>query len=135
MAPVLIVKVTGNININVELHYRRAKMTDWKQGIPSDSRPVLAVTLSDIAGSLKKSRQIVRAQYIHHKERESESWDDNDGVDHYDDEEGCYYINQGWYELMSYWEEYGYTAIDDPVITWCEMPELPENQENQDGRT
>jgi fructose-1-phosphate kinase PfkB-like protein len=27
MAPVLIVKVTGNININVELHYRRTRET------------------------------------------------------------------------------------------------------------
>jgi hypothetical protein len=104
-------------------------MTDWKQGIPPDNKPVLAVTISDVAGSLRKRRQIVRAQYIRRKEVESDGWDDTDGIDHYYEKDDCYYVNEGWYELMSYWEDYGYIVIDDPVIAWCELPELPENQD------
>ncbi len=30
------------------------------------------------------------------------------------------------YELMDYCEYYGYIAINDTVIAWCKMPELPE---------
>ena len=105
-------------------------MTNWKKGIPPDSKPVLAVTIRDVIGSLKKRRQIVRAQYIHHKEIESNGWDDEDGIDWYDEEKDVYWINEGWYELVDYWEDYGYIAIDDPVIAWCKMPELPENLED-----
>ena len=105
-------------------------MTIWKTGIPPNSRPVLAVTISDVVGSLKKRRQIVRAQYIRHKEMESESWDDNEGIEWYCEEEDKYFIVQGWYELFNYHLEYGYSFIDDPVIAWCEMPELPENLED-----
>ena len=102
-------------------------MTNWKKGIPPDSRPVLAVTISEVAGSLRKRRQIVRAQYIHHKEIESNGWDDENGIDWYDEEKDVYWINEGWYELVDYWEDYGFIAIVDPVIAWCKMPELPEN--------
>jgi len=101
-------------------------MTNWKKGIPPDNKPVLAVTLSEVAGSLRKRRQIVRAQYIHNKEIESSGWDDENGIDWYDEEKDVYWINEGWYELMDYCEYYGYIAIDDTVIAWCKMPELPE---------
>ena len=102
-------------------------MTTWKTGTPPDSRPVLAVTISDVIGSLKKRRQIVRAQYIHHKEIESNGWDDENGIDWYDEEKDVYWVNEGWYELMDYCDYYGYIAIDNPVIAWCKMPELPEH--------
>ena len=105
-------------------------MTNWKKGIPPDSRPVLAVTISDVVGSLNKRRSIVRAQYLRHKEMESESWDENEGIEWYCEEEDCYYITEGWYELTDYHVEYGFIYIDDPVIAWCKMPELPENLED-----
>ena len=101
-------------------------MTNWKKGIPPDNRPVLAVTISDVAGSSKKRRQIVRAQYIHHKEIESCGSDDTEYIDWYDEERDIYWINQGWYELIDYWEDYGYIVIADPVVAWMPMPELPE---------
>jgi hypothetical protein len=109
------------------LAMRRTKMTDWKTGIPPDGKPVLAVTVSDIAGSLRKRRQIVRAQYIHHKEIESYGSDDTEDADWYDEEGDVYWLKEGWYELVDYWEDYGYIIIDDPVIAWCELPELPEH--------
>jgi len=109
------------------MQLKRTKMTNWKKGIPPDSKPVLAVTISDVVGSLKKRRQIIRAQFIHHREIEVYGGDDTEGIDWYDEEKDVYWVNEGWYELINYWEEYGYIAIDDPVIAWCEMPELPEN--------
>jgi hypothetical protein len=105
-------------------------MTDWKQGIPSNRRAVLAVTLIEVVGSLKQRRTIVRSQYIRHKEEESEAWDDNSSIDYYDEKDDCYYIKEGWYELIDCWDDYGYVKIDGPVIAWCVMPELPENQDD-----
>ena len=107
-------------------------MSNWKQGIPPDSRPVLAVTVSDVVGSLKKRRTIVRAEYLRHKEVEVDGCDDSEGVDWYCEDEDCYYINEGWYELIEYWEDYGYIAIPDPVVAWMPMPELPESEETNE---
>ena len=104
-------------------------MTNWKTGYPPDSKPVLAVTIADVAGSLKKRRTIIRAQYLHHKEMESESWDDNETIEWYEEETDTYWINEGWYELTDYHGEYGFIYIDDPVIAWMPMPKLPENQD------
>jgi hypothetical protein len=107
-------------------------MTDWKTGTPPDSKPVLAVTVSDIAGSLRKRRQIVRAQYIRHKEIESYGSDDTEDAEWYDEEGDVYWVSEGWYEVTDYHIEYGFIYIDDPVITWMPMPELPENQEGDE---
>jgi hypothetical protein len=100
-------------------------MSDWKTGTPPDSKPVLAVTADDIAGSNRKRRTIVRAQYIRHKEEESEGCNENENNEWYDDETECYWVTQGWYELAYYSPDYGCFAIDDPVIAWMPMPELP----------
>ena len=107
----------------------RTEMSNWKQGIPPDSKTVLAVTVSDVVGSLKKRRTIVRAEYLHHKEVEVDGWDYSEGVDWYCEEEDCYYIKEGWYELIHYWDDYSYITIPDPVIAWMPMPELPESEE------
>ena len=99
------------------------------KGTPSDSRPVLAVVRkshTDYKGKTTERRVIVRAQYIRHKEMESAGWEENDGVDWYCDEDDRYYIQEGWYELMEFWEEYGFVLIDEPVIGWFELPKLPE---------
>jgi hypothetical protein len=101
----------------------------WQTGYPPDSKPVLAVTIADVVRSDRKRRAIVRAQYIRHKEIEVEGWDDTDGVDWYNEMDDCYYIKEGWYELIDYWEDYGYIAIPDPIVAWMPMPELPENQD------
>ena len=102
-------------------------MTDWQTGFPPDSRPVLAVTVSDVVGSLKKRRNIIRAQYLRYKEMESESWGDNETPEWYCAEEDRFYFNEGWYELTDYHTEYGLIYVDDPVIAWMPMPELPKN--------
>jgi hypothetical protein len=101
-------------------------VTNWKTGVPPNSKPVLAVTTSRITGSVRMRRTIVRAQHIKFKEMKSENWDDNEETDWYDEKEDCWYIDSGWYELMDCWEEYGYIRIYDPVIAWCELPKLPE---------
>ena len=95
---------------------------------PDSRRPVLALIESDVVGSLKKRRQIVRAEWIPARAEEAspwEPWDDDEGAYECVEEEGAYYIKEGWYELMNYWEDYGYIAISDPVIAWMPMPELP----------
>ena len=101
-------------------------MNNWiYDAKPDTRRAVLAVTESAVAGSLIPRRKIVRAEWIPARSEESQEYDDTDGIDEYVEEEDCYYIREGWYELIDYWEEYGYIAIDDPVICWCELPELP----------
>ena len=105
------------------------------KGIPSNHRPVLAVARkshTDYKGKTTTRRVIVRAQYIRHKEMEAEAWDDNDGVDWYCEEEDCYYIKEGWYELMEFWEDYGFILIDEPVIGWFELPKLHEEGHDDD---
>ena len=104
----------------------RAEIPKWKDGFPPDSLPVLAVTTSRIAGSVRMRRSIVRAQFIRHKEVEINPDDDTESVDWYDETDNCYYVESGWYEVIDYWEDYGYLKIDDPVIAWMPMPKLPE---------
>lgn len=104
-------------------------MNDWKDGFPPDSLPVLAVTTSRIAGSVRMRRSIVRAQFIRHKEVEIDPDDNTESVDWYDETDNCYYVESGWYEVIDYWEDYGYLKIDDPVIAWMPMPKLPEKKD------
>ena len=98
-------------------------MNNWKTGYPPDSKPVLAVTIADVAGSLEKRRTIIRAQYLRHKEMESDS--DDESVEWYNEEDDCYYMKAGWYEVTDYNLDYWYFTVDDPVIAWMPMPELP----------
>ncbi len=104
-------------------------MTDWQTGFPPDSKPVLAITTSKIVPSGETRRTRIRAMYLRNKEWASESWDDNDGIDWYCEEDDCCYIREGWYELIHYWEDYSYIAIPDPVVAWTPIPELPESEE------
>lgn len=42
----------------------------------------------------------------------------------YDEENDAYVIPEGWWESVDYSEEF--SAVDDEVTHWVELPELPE---------
>lgn len=43
----------------------------------------------------------------------------------YDEEHDDYFVNEGWYELIRNWDDFGSVGIGDFVIAWMPMPEMP----------
>lgn len=54
-------------------------------------------------------------------------WEDTDNWE-YDEEKDCYIIPEGWFESVSFAEEFG--TVDSPVIAWREIvePYKPESE-------
>lgn len=55
------------------------------------------------------------------------NWEDTDNWE-YDEEKDCYIIPEGWFESVSFAEEFG--TVDSPVIAWKEIvePYKPERE-------
>ena len=69
-------------------------------------------------------------------EDSSFSWEDTDNWE-YDEEKDGYVIPEGWFESISFAEEFG--VVDMPVIAWREIaepykPEEEDSEENEEGK-
>lgn len=53
------------------------------------------------------------------------AWD-YEACDEYDEERDDYLVNEGWYERIHNWDEYGAVSISDIVTHWMPLPEPPE---------
>lgn len=47
---------------------------------------------------------------------------DDDCCYEYNEEDDEYYLQEGWYEVIRNWDEYGSVAISDSVIGWMPLP-------------
>lgn len=81
---------------------------------PSSGSPVLAVVKVD-----GKREMVVRAVWI---ARYTEVSTDHDAMQEYHEEDDEFYIVEGWYECIQYWDEWSSVRIDDEVLRWQPMP-------------
>lgn len=56
------------------------------------------------------------------------NWD-YEACDEYCEEADDYYVNEGWYERIYNWDDYGAVGIGDFVTHWMPLPEPPEVKE------
>ena len=69
----------------------------------------------------KTRRYMCIGYHVGRYEMESNAdWDD--GCDEYREEDDKYYVNEGWYERIHNWSDYGSVAIEDFVIGWKPLP-------------
>lgn len=74
-----------------------------------------------------KGRYVCDAFYTAHKTKTC-SWDDDiDSV--YDDDTDEYYMPEGWWEVIKNWDDYSCVAIEDFVLYWMSLPEMPKEEE------
>lgn len=98
--------------------------TPWTPAaeIPDNDRPVLL----SVARPTGKPFT-VRACYI--RRYEIESFDNASECQcEYNEENDMFYIAHGWYELISFWEDWSFIAIDAIPLAWQELPEYEEAQ-------
>lgn len=70
-----------------------------------------------------------KAFYIPKKWLRGESdlnWD-YECCDEYDEDADDYYVNEGWYERIHNWDDYGAVGIADFVTHWMPLPEPPKD--------
>lgn len=56
------------------------------------------------------------------------AWD-YEACDEYDEERDDYLVNEGWYERIHNWDEYGAVSISDIVTHWMPLPDPPNGKE------
>lgn len=72
-------------------------------------------------------RRVVKAIYIPHRHCTVEDigWNMYDGIPddwEYCEEQDSWWIQQGWYEVCDYFEDYSYSEITDKVTAWMKLP-------------
>lgn len=91
----------------------------WKpaEELPTNTRPVL------LAVQRKTGKPfVVRARYVP-RFSEEQVGDDSDEIGEYCDEDDTYYAKEGWYECISFWDEWSSVAINAVALAWSELPE------------
>lgn len=108
-----------------------------------DSQPILTPQWISVEESLPKAEQEVlvacktrtsgyryqcQGFYVPrgmYREDSEFTWD-YEACDEYDEERDDYLVNEGWYERIHNWDEYGAVSISDIVTHWMPLPEPPE---------
>ena len=108
-----------------------------------DSQPILTPQWISVEESLPKAEQEVlvacktrtfgyryqcQGFYVPrgiYREDSELTWD-YEACDEYDEERDDYLVNEGWYERIHNWDEYGAVSISDIVTHWMPLPEPPE---------
>lgn len=95
-----------------------------KDGLPKAEQEVLVACKTITFGN----RYQCKGFYIPHgmyREDSCYNWD-FEACDEYDEELDDYLVNEGWYERIHNWDDYGAVSISDIVTHWMPLPELPE---------
>ena len=110
-----------------------------------DSQPILTPQWISVKERLPKAEQEVRVAcktrtsgyryqcqgfYVPrgiYREDSEFTWD-YEACDEYDEERDDYLVNEGWYERIHNWDEYGAVSIGDIVTHWMPLPEPPEGE-------
>jgi hypothetical protein len=85
--------------------------------MPESGQIVLACYKND-AGKVRR----IRAQWVKAKTIES-GWESDCGE--YDEETGCYYDPEGWYECIDNWDEYTSVFVSATITHWMPLPPAP----------
>jgi hypothetical protein len=104
------------------------QIEEWipvSEGMPDTDVPVCLVTQEFIKPLNKTVRHIVRGCHIAANTVDAGDWEDYDDTT-YDEEKDVYFVNEAWFELIDYWDDYQYAKIHDEVTHWKPMPKLPD---------
>lgn len=100
-------------------------MTSWIKTIermPEPGRAVFVVCVGDYGA---RPRFINRAMWVPAKHAQSSEESD---IGEYDEDTDTYYDPEGWYELVSHWDEYSALGMSSVTVThWMDLPELPKD--------
>jgi hypothetical protein len=97
---------------------------DW---IPVSERLPGGIVLAHYRNHYGTSRTI-RAQYVKPFTEEANYDADSDCYD-YSEADDCYYVKEGWYELIDNWGDYSSVAVVEGEIThWMPLPPPPKEQ-------
>ena len=74
-----------------------------------------------------RCKRVLKAVYIpyHHCTVEDLGWGMPDGVPddwEYVEDVDSWWIPEGWYETVDYFEDYSYATIADKVVAWSKLP-------------
>lgn len=99
-------------------------MSEWSDinsGHPEHGQRVLAYYRNSLGIG-----RIIRAEYIEAGKREADFADPDTQCVEYDEENDCFYLEAGWYELIDNWDEYSSIAVTVGDVThWMPLPEPP----------
>jgi len=75
-------------------------------------------------------RRVIRGCHIESGKMDASEWTEYDDTT-YSEEDDTYYINEGWFEQIDFWDEYQYAWIDSDwtVTHWMPLPEPPKDGE------
>ncbi len=73
-----------------------------------------------------KKPKIVRAIYC--KKHTVEAGSDDEFFE-YDEESDSYYLPEGWYERIDFWDDYSSVFINSDITHWMPLPTPPKEQE------
>ena len=97
-------------------------MSEWisvKERLPN------GVVLACYDFSHSKIKRIIRAQYFKKHTVEANSYDD---FGEYDEETDTYYVPEGWYERIDFWDEYSSVFIEKEITHWMPLPTPPKEE-------
>jgi len=96
----------------------RNRWNDPVESMPKSGTAVIALATNQL-GNLRRIRATYAAPNTLPLSPDAE---DDNGT--YDEEKDAYFCSEGWYEMNEY--EDTHWKVADPVVAWCELPEVPE---------
>ena len=95
-----------------------------EESLPKAEQEVLVACKTRISGYRYQCQGFYVPRGMYREDSEF-TWD-YEACDEYDEERDDYLVNEGWYERIHNWDEYGAVSISDIVTHWMPLPEPPE---------
>lgn len=100
------------------------KWISVEERLPKAEQEVLVACKTRTSGYRYQCQGFYVPRGIYREDSEF-TWD-YEACDEYDEERDDYLVNEGWYERIHNWDEYGAVSISDIVTHWMPLPEPPE---------
>lgn len=92
---------------------------------PIEEAPSGVAVLIHYRNAYDKSR-VIKAEFFARFTRESDSENEGDGVDEWDEANDRHTYCEGWWELIDNWGDFGFVKVNEGEPThWMPLPEPP----------
>ena len=118
-----------HVDLIVEAIEEQPRVDEWilcDDQLPYANKDVLITFREYIGYSGKYVYGVCKAVYIpQHFIKSEDLWSQNDcyELEVYDEDEDCFYVKEGWYEIVENWYDYTHVYINKKVIAWTPLPE------------